>query len=68
MIWLNQKSPKDEKVVAKKEPIKVKVAPPVAVVADWSEPSRAPAGPLCECGEPVAEGQTFVCAAHIRSH
>lgn len=23
-------------------------------------------GPVCECGKPVAVGQTYVCADHIR--
>ena len=25
-------------------------------------------GPLCECGEPVAEGQSSVCKKHIRTN
>lgn len=38
-----------------------------AVVGDWPALSSAPGGALCECGRPVAEGQTFVCKDHIRS-
>lgn len=29
--------------------------------------SAKPSGTLCDCGQPVAEGQTYVCKSHIRS-
>lgn len=44
----------------------VEVAPQ-APVADQSIVLPMSAGPLCDCGEPVAEGQQYVCKRHIRS-
>lgn len=57
---------------AKPKPAGPVVSSPVVggpvVIADWDKaPSREAGGPLCECGEPVAEGQSSVCAKHIRS-
>lgn len=49
--WPKPKKEKAEKVVE-------------AVVAPQTE---APVeGPVCECGKPVAPGQNYVCADHIR--
>lgn len=44
-----------KRILSKKPAPVVEVIPPVST------------GPLCECGKPVAEGQTYVCKDHIRS-
>lgn len=52
-----------KKIVKKPEPKKVEEKP----VVQEPQEVKAPSGPVCvECGTPVAEGQTYVCTAHIR--
>ncbi len=73
----NKVKPKAAKIVtpkkrAKKEaPVKKEEKKPEEKKAEKSQ-AAAPAvaasdAPRCECGEPVAEGQTSVCAKHIRA-
>lgn len=64
------------KKVVKKTPVKAKPEPIKEVPKAKPESKKAPepvvaptfAGPVltCECGKPVAEGQTAVCSEHIR--
>jgi hypothetical protein len=66
MPW--QRKRKAAKVVVKKLFTKAKEveAAPVPKPEPVVEPV-VPDGPRCECGKPVAEGQTSVCKDHIRS-
>lgn len=65
------KRKKGEKRMPPEKPSQPPPDSPVAkkpvVVGDWSKPSREAAGPLCECGKPVAPGQSSVCEEHIRA-
>lgn len=54
-------------VSKKAEPKKVvkKVVEPVVESPKLEEKPKYE-GPVCECGEPVAPGQTYVCQKHMR--